>query len=226
MAIEKIPSKGGRHGKAKIICDDCGKEDCVPCAYVGVGGARNENQRPNESQARAKALQLGWAYVKNKLRCPTCEAKRKVIPMKQPTKTEAPEPTKKERIQIFAMLADVYDVDAGRYAQGDTDETVADVLGVRPGFVAQIREAEFGPDGGNEDIDALAAKIDDMLREMKGIKGDCEAIIKDAQSIIDNANFAFDSNKKKLAEVTALKADLEKIKKAVGPRILKAAGVN
>lgn len=217
MAVEPIEYFKAGASRANIVCDDCGKKECVPCAYDDKG-------QPKVSQARGRAMAMGWSYVKNKLRCPTCEAKRKVISMTKP-KEQAPEPTKKERIQIFAMLAEVYDVDAGRYNNGDTDETVADVLGVRPGFVAQIRDAEFGPDGGNEDIEGLAAKIDEMLREMEGIKGDCNAIKKDAQSIINAANVAFESNQKKLAEVSAMKAELDRIKKAVGPRVAKIAGI-
>ena len=92
------------------------------------------------------------------------------------------------------------------------------------GWVSQIREAEFGPDGGNEDIESLASKIDDMIKEMEGIKGDCVAIQKDAESIIKMAKAAMASNDKKLAEVSTMKADLERIKKAVGTRTLKAAG--
>jgi hypothetical protein len=50
------------------------------------------------------------------------------------------------------------------------------------------------------------------------------AIQKDAESIIKMAKAAMDSNDKKLAEVSTMKADLERIKKAVGTRTLKAAG--
>lgn len=208
MAVERVDYKGGA-GRAKIVCDDCEKSEVVPCNYLGNHNGASNEARPNESQARAKALAMGWAYVKGKLRCHECEAKRKVVPMKQ-AKTEVPEPTKKERIQIFAMLADVYDVDAGRYNNGDTDETVADVLGVRPGFVAQIREAEFGPDGGNEDIEGLTQELHGQSKAIT------EAMNKlnEAKQDLD---FLMRANE-------AHRTQLDKIRKAVGPRILKAAG--
>jgi transcriptional regulator with XRE-family HTH domain len=225
MGVEAIPFNKGQVGKSRalIVCDDCSQSVEVPCSYLNATGPKGH--QPNVSQARRRALGMGWTYVKSKLRCPTCEEKRKVVPMKFNKQPEAPkEPTKRQRIEIFTMLAECYDIDAGRYQRGDTDETIADVLGVMPGWVSQIREAEFGPDGGNEDIELLAAKIDDMLKEMEGIKGDCVAIQKDAESIIKMAKAAMDSNDKKLAEVSTMKADLERIKKAVGTRTLKAAG--
>lgn len=202
MAVEAIEYFKAGASRANIVCDDCGKKECVPCAYDDKG-------QPKVSQARGRAMAMGWSYVKNKLRCPTCEAKRKVVPMTKP-KEQAPEPSKKERIQIFAMLAEVYDVDAGRYNNGDTDETVADVLGVRPGFVAQIREAEFGPDGGNEDIEGLTQEL----------QGQSKAIT-DAMNKLNEAKQDLDFL---LRANEAHRCQLDKIRKAVGPRVLKAAG--
>lgn len=202
MAVEPIEYIKAGASRANIVCDDCGGKEAVPCAY-------ESNGHPKVSQARGRAVAMGWSYVKNKLRCKDCEAKRKVIPMKQ-AETKAPEPSKKERIQIFAMLAEVYDVDAGRYNNGDTDETVADVLGVRPGFVAQIREAEFGPDGGNEDIESLSQEI----------AGQSKAIT-DAINKLNEARQDLDFL---LRANEAHKCQLDKIRKAVGPRALKSAG--
>jgi len=222
MAVNPVSREGGVT-RAEVNCDTCDRSEVVACEYV-MGGRRAERV-PNESQARAKVMGMGWTYIKNKLRCPSCEAKRKVIqmPIKE-VKTETPrEPTKRQRIEIFTMLADVYDIDAGRYMQGDTDDTIADVLGVMPGWVAKIREAEFGPDGSNQSIEELTQKIDAMVKEIAGIRGDCEAMRKDAQTVIAAADVAMTSADRKLAEVSAMKADLDRIKKAVGPRILKQA---
>jgi len=73
--------------------------------------------------------------------------------------TSPREPTRQQRRDIMDLLADVYDVSAERYRQGDTDETVADVLGVMPGWVAQLREDFFGPSGANHDMQALADEV-------------------------------------------------------------------
>jgi len=208
--------KAGGIPRATAYCDmkDCDRQEVVACAYHR--SPRNPGQSfPDEKQVHAKLQGQGWAIVKGKLHCPSCEAKRKVVPMKKP-ETATPEMTKRERIQIVSMLSECYDLDAERYTSGDTDETVAEILKVRPGFVAQVREEMFGPAGGNEDMDALEAAIADMLKEMQGIAGDCKNMIADAQA-------AMASNEKKLAEVKGLKADLEKIKKAVGPRVMRRA---
>ena len=210
--IEGMKKAGGTP-RATAYCDmaDCDRQEVVACAYHR--SPRNNGQSfPDEKQVHAKLQGQGWALVKGKLHCPSCEAKRKVVPMKKP----APEMTKRERIQIVSMLSECYDLDAERYTSGDTDETVAEVLKVRPGFVAQVREEMFGPAGGNEDMAALEIAISNMLNEMQGIAGDCKNMIADAQT-------AMASNEKKLAEVKALKADLEKIKKAVGPRVMRRA---
>lgn len=225
MAVEAIPSTKGA-SCAKVVCDDCGRNETVSCGYTRVNakgtwahnGKNGTVTAPIESQARANAIKLGWAYVKNKLRCGACEAKRKANNMavknvtKLKPKQDAPrEPTKRQRIDIFTMLAEVYDIDAGHYMQGDTDDTVANVLGVMPGWVAEIREAEFGPDGGNEDIEELRAKLDNWAFQ------------------IDDALKTFTAVKRVIDRLEAsgktMSGDLDKIKKAVGPRVLKKAGV-
>ena len=208
--IEAIPHKGGA-GRAKIVCDDCGRDEVIPCSYVGSANASSGNARPNESQARAKALQMKWSFIKGKLRCPSCDAKRKVVPMKPatPATTATPEPTKRERIQIISMLSECYDLDAERYTGGDTDETVADVLGVRPGFVSIIREAEFGPAGVNEDMAALKIEL--------------EAAIIDAEKRVMEAEAKAKSASAAVAVMHGLRERLGKIETAVGKRVMARA---
>lgn len=223
MAVESIDRKGGPP-KARVICDGCSKEEIVPCPYESTGAGNVK--KPVVSNARGKVIAMGWTYVKSTLRCPECEAKRKVVPMQKPQNAQPDrQMTKKEKVSIYAMLSEVYDIDQGRYMQGDTDETVAEVLKVLPGWVAEIREADFGPDGTNEDIDALITRLDDMEQNLCGIEGDCKNILADCQAFKEAAATAMRSNQKKMEEVAQLRADLEKIRKAVGPRVLKKAGV-
>ena len=131
-------------------------------------------------------------------------------PMENVTKlSQAPEPSKRERIQIISMLADVYDLDNGMYKNGDTDEAVAEILGTMPGFVASIREAEFGPAGGNEDMVALMA--------------DLESFAKDAA---EKLSASAETNAKLIKAVDRAKEFQERlgrIEKAVGPRLMKRA---
>lgn len=207
MGIEAIKGRGVN--RANVICDDCGRKEPVTCDYDRKNGGE---WLPNEGQAKTKITAHGWTDIKGKLRCPSCEAKRKVVPMK-PKEAEKPnrEMTPKEKVQIYAMLAEVYDMDGGGYLNGDTDETVAEVLGVMPGWVANIREADFGPSGGNENIEELAERL-------AKLEADLPAIIEAAKNVTE-------TGVKRLAEVSAMRADLEKIKAAVGPRVRQRAGV-
>lgn len=208
MAIEAIEGRGVN--RANVICDDCGKSEPVTCDYTRQASG---SWLPNESQVKKKITAHGWAEVKGKLRCMSCEAKRKVVPMKVKEKEpEQPnEPTRLQKRQIMEMLEDVYDTEAEMYSGGDTDETVADVLGVMPGWVARLREEFFGPDGSNQNLEELLKDMARLDRELK--------------TLLQEAGQYRDKAEKKMAEVSRMRADLEKIKKAVGPRSRKAAGV-
>jgi len=204
--IEPTKQNGGVPS-AIAICDDCGTSKEIACGY--------EKGKPNHGQIISRLKGQDWAYVKRKLRCPECEIKRKGIPMETAKETQAivdaREPTKAQRREIISMLTDVYDIDGERYRQGDTDDSVADVLSVMPGWVAEIRDDLFGPDGGNEDIDALVAELADW-------RAVADAFIADAAKVNDAVL-------KSLDEVKGFEDRLSKIKAAVGPRTLKKAGV-
>lgn len=205
--IEGIAARG-RKPKALATCDgaDCNAHQEVGCVYVGP----TAKTKPNEKQVRAKLLGSGWSYVKGKLFCPSCEENRKVVPMKVVEKQDGPrEPTRSEKRQIMDMLETTYDVDAERYSGGDTDETVAEILKVMPGWVSQIREEFFGPAGSNEDISQLIADIDQFK----------EVSVKCLNEFVE----AGERLRKVMAEATAHKARLERIEKAVGPRVMKRA---
>lgn len=213
--IEPIKGKRGEE-LALCKCTDCAAEETVAAPHGGGHGGSGGRQNikmtlRNEGQVTQKLTKQGWSLVKGKLRCPRCEGKRKESNVTQAKKPEAPrEPTRPQKRQIMDMLEAVYDVDAERYTGGDTDDTVASTLNVMPGWVAGIREEFFGPDGGNDDIEALIVKLGEMERDVK-------AVAQSASSLADKAE-------KKLAEVSTLRVDLDRIKKAVGPRIVKKAG--
>lgn len=212
MSVEPIEGVPGV-SRAKVVCDECGRSEVAACDYKRVPGGK---WVPNEGQIKTKITAHNWSIIKNKMFCPACLAKRKVVNMheQKARKMEAEkpkEPTKKQRVQIFATLAEVYDIDSGRYMQGDTDDTVADVLGVMPGWVAEIREAEFGPDGGNEDIATLAAELAEFRKQAT------EAIRENTErnEVLINA----------LERAKEFAERLSRIRAAVGPRNIKKAGV-
>ena len=206
--FEPVRSNRGQP-RVCATCDDCGREETVAAIHGKSGG-------DGFGQAAQKLQKMGWSYLHRHLRCPNCEAKRKVVPMK---KAEEPQdPTKKQRLEIISMLMEVYDLEKECYLNGDTDTTVANVLDVRPGWVSQIREAEFGPDGGNEDIESLKSSLAELERE---IKGDAQAI----RSVVDKAGQSLEKAEKRLAQVSAMRLELDKIRKAVGPHIERKAGL-
>ena len=107
------------------------------------------------------------------------------------------------------LLEDVYDVDAECYRRGDTDDTVAEVLNVMPGWVAQIREDFFGPCGSNEEIAQLKAEIEEHLSST-------EQFVKKTNDLVARLE-------KGIAVSRQYKARLDKIEAAVGPRVMARA---
>lgn len=214
MAFEDVSSSQGRRGHPcmRAICDECGRDEVFAC-LAGDSG-----------RASKKVQQMGWAMVKGTLHCPACERKRKAGNMAKtgsrqvlakktttppPPKPGVRQPTREQRREIMGLLEVSYDPDAGRYKGTETDETVADVLGVMPGWVAEIHEGFFGPSGGNEECEALAAEIVSFLTAAR------------AQMMEQNAAIG------KLGELTeqarGLAERLAKVEKAVGPRVMARA---
>ncbi|ANB34700.1 hypothetical protein M2324_003765 [Rhodovulum sulfidophilum] len=213
MSIRAIKGKGVN--RARVVCDGCGREEVVTCNYLHRPG---RVWVPDAGQINRKMIGQGWAEVKGKLHCPACEAKRKATGMAKTTTAPASnpdgalrQPTRAQKREIMDLLEGVYDTTAERYRQGDTDATVAEVLGVMPGWVAEIRDAFFGPDGGNEDI--------------AGALGRMEALERDMRAVAEEAARQRAAAEKKLAELSVLKVELDRIRLAVGPRALRKAGV-
>ena len=181
--------------KARAVCDDCGKDEVVAADVDTVRGVSHVN----EGQVTHKLSHQGWALVKGKLRCPMCEAKRKTTqPKKQGAdemtaiKTEAKadirQPSARMVAQIVGLLEDAYDDKQKRYRNpADSDKSIAEVIGggCMWGWVADIREREFGPDTRNQEVDAIRAdlkKVEGQLgaalgevRKVEGQLGDLRA---------------------------------------------------
>jgi hypothetical protein len=213
MSIESLPRTPGAQ-RALAVCDDCGRKETIAASYKPAPH-KPHVWHLDEGQAVRKLNGMGWAHFKKKLRCPECEAKRKsqtkpLVVME--TTMETPrEPTKAQKREIMDLLGSAYDPAAERYTGGETDETVAKVLGVMPGWVSQLREEFFGPDGGNEDIDRLAAEVADFLKEARAALTVAEESVKTLTTGVQR--------------VEEFAEKLDRIKAAVGPRKLKVAGV-
>ena len=197
------------HGRAgfprrRLVCDDCGKKSREVPAEKGHEG---------EAQVRRKLTPDGWTYVKNKDRCAACEKKRKEKPV---TKTEKPEPnrqpTRADKRQIMEALKEFYDEDKQCYAGGETDATVAELVGdhIMPGWVAQVREEFFGPEG-NEEIDNLREEAARLAENMSRKAQEVDTKTKEAIAGLRDLN-------EMRGDLDGLRKRIEKLKCAVGPK--------
>lgn len=74
--LQGMIKEHGQQPRAKVICDYCAAEDFFNCDYERPKGGGND-WIPNVGQIIQKMNAKGWADVKGKHRCPTCEAARK-----------------------------------------------------------------------------------------------------------------------------------------------------
>lgn len=191
--------------RADCVCDDCGKVETVPADYERV---HSQQWELREGPLHKKMEGRGWSIVKKRLFCPSCTAKRKVVTLAQ--KETPSTPTRQQKREIIDLLKDVYDEDNEHYIGGDTDDTVASVLGVPAGWVAEIRDDLFGPAGGNEDIEALRADLEAFLSESSGQ-------IKRASEVCEHLNAQREKARGFLDRLT-------KIEQAIGARNRKKIG--
>jgi hypothetical protein len=136
-----------------------------------------------------------------------------ISPPKAGASTESlRQPTVAQRRAIRDLLDTVYDEPGQRYTAGETDFTVAAALegGIMPGWVAEVREAFYGP-AGNADLDklieamaALEAKADADARELKTLAGDLNRVQK-----------AHDAT---LSGIADLRTQVARLKAALGPK--------
>ncbi|WP_127109905.1 hypothetical protein [Pararhodobacter zhoushanensis] len=199
--LEILPKSGGAVSRVKATCYDCQRGEVIPCEITrGSGGVWSAN----EGQAHAKLRAQGWSIVKGKLRCMTCEAKRKAgnappVPVAvQAVAGTDKGPTREQKREILELLQVSYDADAGRYRGADTDGTVAEaVRGALPGWVADLRAEFFGEGGGNE----AAGQYADDLAALRQRCSDAFAAVE----------ADFEALKGKVDQVRAVRDDLAKL---------------
>ena len=127
------------------------------------------------------------------------------------------QPTRDQKRDIRAALDLHYDLKSERYIGGETDATIAKMIGggCMPGWVTAEREDGYGPDGGNDDIAKVTAEIIAMQGRIDAAERKAACAAADVE--------------KAQSEVTAIKTDLAAaiksiavIKVAVGPRAARA----
>ena len=111
----------------------------------------------------------GWLVSATSTECPTCSQpqRKRITPMTTPKSVEPSAAQASHAIKVFRKLEEVF-VEQ-RYAAGWTDERVGkECGGLAKQFVAQIRDAEFGPIKGSPEYEALKSEFDTlsgMLRQ-------------------------------------------------------------
>lgn len=209
MSLLDVSTSLGSQGqpRMKAICDDCERDEVFA------------NPRGDEGKARKKIQQMGWEVAGKSERCPACKAKRKAqkmaarkpkpVPVAPASDALMRQPTRAQRREIMGLLEVSYDVKAERYSGHETDETVATVLNVLPGWVSAIREEFFGAAGGNDEIADLQSAFDDLGRRVADHMIEVAQISRQAAELRD--------------ELKGYEGRLDKVQKAVGERAMARA---
>lgn len=220
--IEAIKGQNGEE-QAYCACDDCGASVHVAAPHGNRssffrGPNRGGTFTPtlaNEGRVHVKLQGMGWSIIKRRLRCGDCTEKRKgkaeVVEMTANTH-DIRRPTREQKRQIIELLGDVYDTAAERYKGGETDVTVASAIGsgCMFGWVAEIREELFGPEGVNEEAQAVIAELRDWQDN--------------AASMLTKTQEAIAELEKAREKVTTFQKRLDAIVKSHGPRAKLSTG--
>lgn len=162
-------------GNALCTCSVCHKNSVHVSAKLGRSGHANKlGAITNMSTVHKQLRKLGWNIHGNVTECPDCYNQREQSKMVT-TKQELRKPSKEQMREIVAMLTDVYDTENERYKGMNTDQSVADDLqdGILWGWVAEIRENMFGPDGNEAatmlvgDIKTWIGMVEEALKQFK-----------------------------------------------------------
>lgn len=201
--VEYFRAPDNRRPMAQLVCTECGAHEAFA------------NRWEDEGQARARARHLGWCWQRKTNWCPGCiRKKRKEEPKVSKAKTSdisVPQPSREEKRAIMKLLHEVYDTEHERYSGGETDESVAECLEVRVGWVIQLREEFFGAAGANSDMTDLAKDIAALRADLTEAK--------------DRAAADHDACAKALQGLAVIESQLGRIRSAVGPRVQKIAGL-
>lgn len=116
--------------------------------------------------------------------------------------------TPKDRRQIFKRLDEVYDDKKGRYCDGFTDNSVAKELNMPRAWITEVRESNFGPDGGNDDMERVSAAVGKLAKQAKDLQDDAISLASRAEELE--------------AEAGRIRAQISAIQQAVGPQVKSA----
>lgn len=150
---------------------ECGEASCKAHQVMVQTG----KTRLNPVAAAQYFRNHGWLVGKSAKhdRCPTCSKVRrrnlKVIDMEKPQADEPRTMTREDRRIVFAKIDEVYLDDRSGYTPPWTDGAIARDLGVPRAWVAEVREALFGPAASNPDYDEFLEKAAPLIADMKNL---------------------------------------------------------
>lgn len=220
--IEAIKGRGNVN-LALCRCDRCAAEVSIQALHQPhTGGKSGPGLRLKEpGEVNRRLISRGWRVGSKNILCPTCagknDGKTNCEEAMAGNVTELRQPTPAQRRAINEALGLFYDIEQARYRAGETDKTVAEQIGggIMPGWVAEIREAFYGADGGNVDIDELLAELriwcGDIDQKAADIAARHQALVADIRALNDVKVIAGGYLKR-----------IEVIKAAVGPKAARA----
>ena len=128
--------------------------------------------------------------------------KRKTTP-KATKANDLVKPTREQKLSIIGLLQEVYDSEKQRYNDNETDQSVAECLDItRWGWVSQIREEFFGPDG-NQD-DQISEKLIVFHKELQSLMSKTDKEVESAIEAIKTMVLCQTQAKKLMDQVSAL----------------------
>jgi hypothetical protein len=204
-----------RFEKHSIIIDTkpiaCRKLFCATpgCGQQGEVLDTSASTLPSAVVER-KFKQKGWEVGRDPSKdfCPSCVATRlaarrgtRLKPIQNVVREDTtmplangadtlPEMSRSDRRIIFAKLEEVYQDEEHGYTVGWTDQTVARDLGshIPVGWVAQVREENFGPAKDNEEVRDMLARVEKSTIEAKAILAEAKKVRAEASAMVERVN--------------------------------------
>jgi hypothetical protein len=131
-----IPLRIGHKFAVRAECLECGSHE-----------AFEFSQSVGPRTASKHVLNKGWRI--NRMACPDCFKNhghnKKDLKVTQPNQPKAPDTDiRQQRRDAHALIEMSFDISAGYYKDGYSDEKIADETGISKDWVAKRREEEFG----------------------------------------------------------------------------------
>lgn len=134
----------------------------LQCARCPTNGERRLRAMMPPDQIDRKFAQAGWQVDPHV--CPDCRAKSKEKPVVATKPTAA---AMKAQANMFTLLNQHFDPDAGAYAADWNDQRVATESGLAVDHVTEFRRAGFGEIKEPPEIRVLRAEINDLDKMAK-----------------------------------------------------------